>query len=141
MEEILNEDESQQPQIDVDELVKDYLTLRMAREDLKDKYEREDRELRNAQEAIERELHKYIKQTNVKSFNTTSGTVFIQPQTSARVEDRSALLNHVRETEAWELLGISANKAEVAKYLADNDGKLPPGVSFTQRLNVQVRRK
>ncbi|HZI17014.1 MAG TPA: hypothetical protein VEY09_00315 [Pyrinomonadaceae bacterium] len=134
-------DAAKLPALDVEQMVRDYIALRDAREKLKDEFDRRDSELRKAQERIESALHLHIQETNVKSLSTAMGTVFIQPQSSARVEDRQAFLEYVRNNEAWHLAQVGANKAEVTKHLETHQGTLPPGVTYTQRLNVQIRRK
>jgi hypothetical protein len=127
--------------LDVEKCVQTYLILRESREQLKDRFERRDKSFVRAQDHIEAVLHVHIDRTNVKGLNTRFGSVFQSPQSTARIADREAFLSFVQENNAWHLVTLGANKATVGDHLAEHDGVLPPGVDWSSRIKVQIRRK
>lgn len=127
--------------LDIEKCVQTYLLLRESREQLKDRFERRDKAMRAAQEHIEAALAVHIEKSNVTGLNTKYGTVFQSPQSTARVADKEAFLLYLRENDAWHLATIGANKATVGDHLAEHEGVLPPGVDWSSRIKVQIRRK
>ncbi len=127
--------------LDIEKCVKTYLDLRESRERTKERWERRDKAMRSAQEQIEAALAVHIEKSNVTGLNTKFGTVFQSPQSTARVADKEAFLSYLREKDAWHLATIGANKATVGDHLAENEGVLPPGVDWSSRIKVQIRRK
>lgn len=127
--------------LDCDACVQTYLTLRETRERTKDRFEKRDATLRTMQRSIEAALGAHIQRGKLTGLNTRFGTVFTSPQSTAKVVDRDAYLSYLRENNSWELATLGSNKAEVAKFVENNDGTLPPGVDLTTRIAVQIRRK
>jgi urease accessory protein UreF len=126
--------------LDVEECVKSYLTLREQREQTKDRWERRDATLRSSQDLIEAALGVFLQTHKQQGLNTKYGTVFTSAQSTARVADKDAFLSFLRANDAWALANIAANKATVTGYLEEK-GELPPGVDYSQRIKVQIRRK
>lgn len=127
--------------LDVESCVKTYLLLREARERGKDRQDNRDRELRAHQSRIENALAAFLQRNTTTGLNTKYGTVFTSQQNTARVADKEAYLSYLLENGAWHLATIAANKAEVAKHLEEHDGELPPGIDYSTRIAVQIRRK
>ena len=59
---------------------------------------------------------------------------------SAVVSDWDAILDHVKENEAWELIERRVNKTAIKEFRDEHDD-LPPGVSWNEAQVVNVRRK
>ena len=59
---------------------------------------------------------------------------------SASVADWDAVLDHIRENDAWEMLERRVNKTAVEQFKAVNDD-LPPGVNWSETQVVNFRRK
>lgn len=127
--------------LDVEECVRTHLMIREARERVKDRFEKRDKELRNHQGTIEGALGAFIQRTNTQGLNTKYGTVFTAHQSTARIADKDAFLSYLKTEDAWHLATIGANKATVSQHLETNEGNLPPGVDYTTRIVVQIRRK
>jgi hypothetical protein len=114
-------------------------------------------ELRDRKAAIEQEtkdrlfpineamgkLEAYILQiataTGVDSFKTPHGTAYLSRIDTARVSDWEAVLAYITEEQRWDMLTQGVNKSVVREIL-DSVGHVPPGVDFSQRINVNVRR-
>lgn len=126
--------------LDVEQCVKTFLYLREQRELTKDRWERRDAVLRSAQDLIESALGVFLQTHNQQGLNTKYGSVFTSAQSTARVADKDAFLSFLRANNNWELATVAANKATVTGYLEDK-GELPPGIDWSQRIKVQIRRK
>lgn len=127
--------------LNVDEAAKTYLMLRDARERGKDRHEARDEALRKHQQSIENACGAFMQRNTTASLSTKDATIFTAHQSTARVDDKAVFLSFLKENDAWHVATIGANKKEVADHLAKNDGQLPPGVSWSSRIVVQIRRK
>lgn len=127
--------------LNTEEAVKTYLLLRDTRDRAKERHEDRDRLLRAHQERIENALAAFMQRSTTSGLNTKFGTVFTQQQSSARVADKEAFRTFLNMHDVWNMATIGANKKEVADYLDKNDGQLPPGVNWSSRVVVQIRRK
>src|ERR1051326_2204666 len=127
--------------LDTEAAVQTYLMLREARERGKDRHEYRDKILREHQHRIENALGAFMQRNTSSGLNTKYGTVFSTHQSTARVADKNAFLLYLQESDAWHMATIGANKKEVADHLEKNEGQLPPGVDWSSRVVVQIRRK
>jgi hypothetical protein len=127
--------------LNVDDAVQTYLFLREARERNKERADSRDKLLRDHQRRIENALHAFLQTNGTTGLNTKFGTVFTSQQSTARVADKDAFLSYLLDNTAWHLATVAANKAAVGKHLEENEGTLPPGVDWSSRIVVQIRRK
>jgi len=58
---------------------------------------------------------------------------------TATVADWDAVLDFIRENEAYDMLERRVNKTAVRGYI-DANSKVPSGVNFGSRLSINVRR-
>lgn len=133
-------------QLNTEEAVKTFLMLREARDKAKERHEKRDKAMKAHQGRIEVALGAFMQRSTSQGINTKYGTVFTSLQSTARVADKDAFLSYLwesgdQENGQWQLATISANKAEVAKHLELHDGQLPPGIDYSSRIVVQIRRK
>jgi hypothetical protein len=138
---IIQEFRADDDTLNTEEAVKTYLLLREARERAKDRADERDKTLREHQHRIENALGAFMQRNTQTGLNTKFGTVFTAHQSTARVADKAAFLSFLQENNAWELATIGANKKTVQDHLETNDGTLPPGVDWSSRVVVQIRRK
>lgn len=126
--------------LDTEQCVKTFLMLREQREQTKDRWERRDSVLKAAQDLITSALGVFMQSHKQDGLNTKYGTVFTSSQSAARIADRDAFLSFLKEKDLWELATVSANKATVTDYLEEHED-LPPGIDYSRRQVVQIRRK
>lgn len=126
--------------LDVEQCVKTFLMLREQREVTKDRWENRDAVLKSAQDLITAALGVFMQAHKQDGLNTKYGTVFTSSQSAARIADRDAFLSFLKEKDLWELATVSANKATVTTYIEEHE-ELPPGIDYSRRQVVQVRRK
>lgn len=136
--------------LDIEAAVKTYLLLRESREKGKDRQDARDKQLRAHQTRIEQALGAFMQRNTSTGLNTRFGTVFTSQQSTARVADKEAFLSFLlekdlpeeeRNGERWNNATIAANKASVGTFIETNDGVPPPGVDWSSRIVVQIRRK
>jgi len=79
------------------------------------------------------------------SISTDAGTAYRSTIVSPKIEDRDKYLDTVLEN--WDEFGnamlqlMAPNKEAIADYQQANDGKLPPGVKFSEPfIKVNIRR-
>lgn len=127
--------------LNTEEAVKTYLLLREARERAKDRADDRDKVLREHQHRIENALGAFMQRNSTAGMSTRYGTIFTSQQSTARVADKQAFLSFLLDKNLWHLATIGANKKEVAEHLDKHEGQLPPGVDWSSRVVVQIRRK
>lgn len=79
------------------------------------------------------------KRTGATSIKTPAGTAFITTAHSASVADWSAVLDWIKANDAYDMLNKAVNKTAVRGYI-DANNAVPPGVNYSTRLEVNVRR-
>jgi len=67
------------------------------------------------------------------------GTAYRSTRSSATVADWEAILAHVKEQEAWELLEHRVNKKAIMQFREVHDD-LPPGINWSEAQVVNFRR-
>ena len=78
-------------------------------------------------------------ETGVTSFKTAQGTAFFKEVDQASIADWSITLPWIVEHEAWDMLQKRITTTAVRGYLAETK-QLPPGVNFSTRLELNVRK-
>lgn len=150
---------------DMNELVGFYNNGRDELDALDNQYKEEKAHLALRQEKLENAIFAVLKDTNVESMRTKNGTAFTSTQASVKIADWGVflrtvvtealtkayaidpafdssrqLVDKVMEQESWALLKRAASKDAVKAYLEENKACVP-GVDYTTRLQVSVRRK
>lgn len=74
-----------------------------------------------------------------KSVKTNAGTAYISTGIKPKVDNREALLEHVKEHNAWSMLDIGVLLEPVKDFLDASGGEPPPGVSieYWRRCNIK----
>jgi hypothetical protein len=90
-------------------------------------------------EKMEAWLLREMSDNNVDSFKSDAGTAYKSTDVRAKVTDREALFDFIRETNAFDMLTAAVSKVEVQAY-AEEHKKLPPGVEISGNIRVNVRR-
>lgn len=75
-----------------------------------------------------------------ESVRTEAGTAYLSTTLHARVKDREALMNFIRESDEFDLLTAAVSKDAVKAYLDEHQGALPPGVETTWIQKCNFRR-
>lgn len=125
--------------VNVDDVIAAYLKLR----DEKATIEAEVKEQVSAIKAKMEKLEAWIKAKSdsegVTSFKTKHGTAFLTTTDYANVADWDAVLNFIRDNNAYDMLEKRVSKTSVRGYI-DANKAVPPGVNYGTKLEVNVRR-
>jgi hypothetical protein len=122
-----------------EELVKMYIAIRDEKAELKAKQAEAMKPYDDALYRIERKAMEVLETFQSESIKTKAGTMYRSTRTSAKVTDRQALLDYVKEHDDFDLLDIKANKTAVDEFLTQHQ-ELPPGVATQREAVVGFRR-
>lgn len=122
-------------------LLKLYIKLRDQRAQRKAAYEEDDADDRGKQDKIEIEFLRRFNERGIDNVAARGiGTAYRSTRASATVADWDALLEHVQDNEAWEMIERRVNKTAVQQYRDEHDD-LPPGVNWSETQVINFRRK
>jgi hypothetical protein len=92
--------------------------------------------------AIEDDLFKRLVERGADSTKTDSGTAYISNIASVKVDNSEQLFDFAADN--WEAYGdevkVVISKAGVDKFMEDNNGQLPPGISLSKYSKLNIRR-
>lgn len=125
--------------IDVEKRVGQYVTLRDKIKELDDAHKESMKPYREFLEQLGNILLQHLNATNSESVKTAAGTFYKTMKKSASLEDPEAFMRFVIANGLFEMLDRKANVAAVEEYLEEHK-LLPPGVKYTSRYDVNVRR-
>ena len=122
-------------------LLKLFIALRDRRTQRKAAYTDDDAGDKGKQDKIEIEFLRRFQDRGIDNVSAREiGTAYKTTSSSAPVGDWDALLDHVKECEAWEMLERRVNKTAVEQFKSV-EGDLPPGVNWSETQVVNFRRK
>lgn len=131
---------SEEQKIPVDKLVRVYIKIRDAREQLSRKYESDDGELKEQQETIKKALLAYCKELNVDSLKTQHGTASRRVDTRYWTSDWGAMHAFIKEHDALDLFERRLHQTNMRTFLADHPELRPPGLNADSSYEISVRR-
>lgn len=120
-------------------LIEVFLALRTKRDEAKAKFKKDQRPLLDVMEKVQNVLMDRMNKAELSNISTGTGTAYITERSSARVVDKEAFLNFVRE-DHWDFLDMKAN-APTSVEFAKEHGEPPPGVNIVRDTTVNVRTK
>jgi len=123
----------------VDEVIKRYIKLRNDKQQKEAAHKAETKGIDEKLKKLEAWLHLKMAADGVKAFNTDSGTAYTTTVEQATVSDMNALLEYIKENEAWHLLEKRVSKTGVREML-DADQDIPPGVNWYVTTAINIRK-
>ena len=128
-------------ELDDQKLIRLFMAIRDQQSQRKAAYDADDKEDKATRAKIEIEFLRRFNERGIDNVTSREhGVAYRVTRTSASVADFEALLHHVKENEAWELLERRVNKTAVQEFV-DEHGDLPPGVNTSSVQQVNFRRK
>jgi uncharacterized protein YydD (DUF2326 family) len=97
------------------------------------------KELKEKMEKLEAWIKEQADVQGVTSFKTKHGTAFLTTTDYANVADWDAVLNYIRENEAYDMLEKRVSKVAVRGYIEANKA-VPAGVNYGTKLEVNIRK-
>ena len=128
-------------EINLDELVKIYLTIRSERDKLKADFETKDKEFKNDLDLIGQQMLAVCNEANATSIKTNEGTVIKKLNERFTLSDRDAFDSFVREHGAVELYESRIHQGNFKEFIMGKEGDgLPPGVNVMREFTIVVRK-
>ena len=132
---------SETTELNLDELVKIYLTIRNEREKLKSGWEVKDGELEQEMKLLEQSMLTVCNDTNASSIRTESGTVIRSLKERFTTNDWDNFKKFVLDYEAIDLLERRIHQGNFKEFMAEHQGEgLPPGVNVMREFTIVVRK-
>lgn len=124
-----------------DQLIAHYVKLRDRKDELGRDLDTRLGPIKEAMERIEQVMHARLLESGTQAFKTAEGTAFLKEQTSVMVKNWAAeTLPYIVTNQRWDLLEASVAKKAVLAHMDANGGNVPPGVKYSARMVVQIRR-
>jgi len=79
-----------------------------------------------------------MKAQGLKTVNTTSGTVSLVTKTRYNTQDWDSFKKFILENEVVDLLEKRIAQTNMARYLEENPGSLPPGLNSVTEFEIRV---
>ena len=132
---------SETTELNLDELVKIYLTIRNERDKLKSGWEVKDGELEQEMKLLEQSMLTVCNDTNASSIRTESGTVIRSLKERFTTNDWDNFKKFVLDNEAIDLLERRIHQGNFKEFMAEHkDDGLPPGVNVMREFTIVVRK-
>ena len=126
--------------VPLDKLAKIYRKLRSKIADLTQEYDTQVEILKAQQEEIKNAMKDQMKALGVTSVRTPEGTVVLSVKTRYSTQDWDEFKKFVLAHEALELLEKRIAQTNMAQFLEENPGVVPPGLNSTSEFDISVRK-
>ena len=127
--------------VELDELVKIYLTIRHEREILSKQFDAKDAELKADMVSIEQIMLASCNGINADSIRTPNGTIIKSMKENYICGDWDSFKRFILENQAIELLQQRIHNGNFKEFMSNHEGEgLPPGVSTMREVVITVRK-
>lgn len=123
-------------QVPVDKLVRIYMKMRAAMQDLDAQIEA----IKEQQQSVKNEIKDRMRDTGVKSLRTDHGTVSLMEKTRFYTTDWDSFKKFMVEQDALDLLEKRISQTNMKLFLEENPGAVPPGLNSDTEFDISVRR-
>jgi hypothetical protein len=128
-------------EVNLEELVKTYLTIRNERDRIEAEWKVVDRELHADMQALESQMLVACNDNNASSIRTASGTVIRKLNERYTVADGDSFRRFVMENGVPELFEQRIAQTNFKEFIAERkDTSLPPGVNVMREFTIVVRK-
>ena len=127
--------------VNVEQLVKAYIKMRDARQQLLREFDEADDRIKQQQDAVQQALLELCKETGTDGLKTSAGTVTRTVKTRYWTSDWNSMKNFIKEHDAFELLEQRVHQTNMKSFLEENPNLMPPGMNIDSRYAITVRRK
>jgi hypothetical protein len=124
--------------IPLDKLVKIYRKIKMEIDTLTQEYDTKIEVLKGQQDEIKFEIKDQMKALGVTSVKSPFGTVSMRTSTTYTTNDWASFKDFVLEHGAVDLLFKRIAQANMAQFLEENPGVVPPGLNSVTEFNIVV---
>lgn len=125
--------------VTVDAAIGAYMVLRRQKEQAEATIKTQVDEIKAKMVKLEAWIKAQADAQGVTSFKTNHGTAFLTTTDYANVADWDAVLTHIRDTGAYDMLEKRISKMAVRGYIEENK-IVPPGVNYGTKLELNIRK-
>lgn len=129
-----------QPVADVDKLVKIYIKIRDARDQLRRELEEKEADLNEQLSLIEQEILEVCKKTGADSIKTKHGTAMRNVKSRFWTNDWEKFYEFLQEHKAPDLLEKRIHQSNMKQFLEENPDLHPAGLNVDRTYAITVRR-
>ena len=126
--------------LDYEKLVTAYRNIREHKQELNRAHDAIIKELDEKLEKLEGVMLAVLNDNKGEGVRTAAGTFFRKLEVIPTGSDWEAFYSWIKEHDAFDALERRIKRTFVSKYMEDNDGAIPPGVSVFRKYTVQVRK-
>jgi RAB protein geranylgeranyltransferase component A len=124
----------------LDRLAKIYRKIRASIDVLTQEYDQKVEVLKEQQNELKNAMKDQMKALGVTSVRTPEGTVVLSVKTRYNTQDWESFKEFVKENDALDLLEKRIAQGNMAQFLTDNPGLVPPGLNTSSEYDVSVRK-
>lgn len=134
------EEQSEMSTVPMDKLAKVYRKMAARIQELTQAYENEVEEIKRQQDVVKIALKDQMLALGVSSVRTDQGTVVLSTKTRYNTQDWDSFKTFVLQHEAVDLLEKRIAQTNMATFLEDNPGLVPPGLNSLTEYAISVRK-
>lgn len=123
----------------VGDVIRTYMKLRDQKAALEAEIKDQVSTIKAKMEKLEAYLKTQMDAQGLTSFKSDYGTAFLTTTDYANVADWDAVLNFIRENEAYDMLEKRVSKIAVRGYIEQSKA-VPPGINYGTKLEVNIRK-
>lgn len=123
----------------IGDVIRTYMKLRDQKTTIEAEVKERVSDLKTKMEKLEAYLKTQMDAQGLTSFKSDFGTAFLTTTDYANVADWDAVLNFIRDNEAFDMLEKRVSKLAVRGYI-DANKAVPPGITYGTKLEVNIRK-
>lgn len=123
----------------VGDVIRTYMKLRDQKAAIEGEVKERIADLKGKMEKLEAYLKTQMDAQGLTSFKSDYGTAFLTTTDYANVADWDAVLDFIRDNEAFDMLEKRVSKIAVRGYIESNKA-VPPGITYGTKLEVNIRK-
>jgi len=123
----------------IGDVIRTYMKLRDQKTTIEAEVKERVSDLKTKMEKLEAYLKTQMDAQGLTSFKSDFGTAFLTTTDYANVADWDAVLNFIRDNEAFDMLEKRVSKLAVRGYIEANKA-VPPGITYGTKLEVNIRK-
>lgn len=132
--------EAEQASVPMDKLARVYRRMQTRIQELTAAYETEVEQLKAQQDVVKTALKDQMLALGLTSVRTTEGTVILSTKTRYSTTDWDSFKQFMIENDALDLLEKRIAQTNMATFLKENPGLVPPGLNSNAEYSVSVRK-
>lgn len=126
--------------IPMDKLAKVYRKMQSEIQRLTAEYDEQIENIKRQQDAVKNALKDQMLVMGVNSVRTDNGTVVLSTKTRYQTQDWDSFKEFIKEHDALDLLEKRIAQGNMATFLEENPGVLPPGMNSMTEYQISVRK-